>query len=55
MLAGLPRGPHTKASAVRRCGELFPLVPLRIEADHGLADAALIAEYARLVTLAKTL
>ena len=54
MLAGLPRGPHTKASAVRRCGELFPQGPLRIKADHGLADAALIAEYARLVTLAKT-
>jgi crossover junction endodeoxyribonuclease RuvC len=53
MLAGLPRGPHTKVSAVRRCAELFPDIPLRIKADHGLADAALIAEYTRLVTLAK--
>lgn len=53
MLTGLPRGPHTKTSAVRRCSELFPAIDLRLKADHGLADAALIAEYTRLVTLAK--
>jgi len=49
MLAGLPRGPHTKASAVQRSKALFPTLPIKVKADWGMADAALIAEYARQV------
>ena len=47
MLAGLPRGPQTKTSAVQRCKALFPALPIKVKADWGMADAALIAEYAR--------
>lgn len=47
MLAGLPRGPQTKTSAVQRCKALFPTLPIKVKADWGMADAALIAEYAR--------
>lgn len=47
MLAGLPRGPHTKISAVQRSKSLFPTLPIRNKTDWGMADAALIAEYAR--------
>ena len=49
MLAGLPRGPHTKTSAVQRSKSLFPTLPLKVKADWGMADAALIAEYVRRV------
>jgi len=49
MLAGLPRGPQTKTSAVQRCKSLFPTLPLKVKADWGMADAALIAEYLRQV------
>ena len=49
MLAGLPRGPHTKTSAVQRSKSLFPNLPLKVKADWGMADAALIAEYIRRV------
>lgn len=49
MLAGLPRGPHTKTSAVQRCKSLFPTLPIKVKADWGIADAALIAEYMRRV------
>ncbi len=49
MLAGLPRGPHTKASAVQRSKSLFPSLPIKVKADWGMADAALIAEYIRQV------
>ena len=47
MLAGLPRGPKTKVSAVRASTSLFPTLPLKVKADWGIADAALLAEYAR--------
>ncbi len=47
MLAGLPKGPKTKTSAVQRCKSLFPTIDLRVKADWGIADAALIAEYTR--------
>jgi crossover junction endodeoxyribonuclease RuvC len=47
MLAGLPRGPQTKTSAVQRARSLFPLLPIKVKADWGMADAALIAEYTR--------
>ena len=47
MLAGLPRGPQVKASAVRAAKSLFPHIPIGVKADWGIADAALIAEYAR--------
>jgi crossover junction endodeoxyribonuclease RuvC len=47
MLAGLPKGPHTKVSAMQRCQALFPEIELRAKADSGIADAALIAEYLR--------
>lgn len=47
MLAGLPRGPKTKLSAVQRSKSLFPQLPLKVKADWGMADAALIAEYCR--------
>lgn len=47
MLAGLPKGPQTKASAVRASKSLFPHIPIGIKADWGIADAALIAEYTR--------
>jgi len=47
MLAGLPRGPKVKASAVRAAKSLFPHIPIGVKADWGMADAALIAEYAR--------
>jgi len=47
MLAGLPRGPHTKASAVKTATAMWPHLPIKAKADWGLADAALIAEYGR--------
>jgi len=47
MLAGLPRGPKSKASAMRAAKSLFPTIPVRVKADNGIADAALIAEYGR--------
>ena len=47
MLAGLPKGPQTKASAVRASKSLFPHIPIGAKADWGMADAALIAEYTR--------
>lgn len=47
MLAGLPRGPHTKTSAVRAAQARFPSIPITAKADWGIADAALIAEYTR--------
>tara|TARA_R110000824_G_scaffold261284_1_gene449881 strand:+ start:130 stop:630 length:501 start_codon:yes stop_codon:yes gene_type:complete len=47
MLAGLPKGPQIKASAVRASKSLFPHIPIGVKADWGIADAALIAEYAR--------
>ena len=49
MLAGLPRGPKIKASAMRAAKSLFPTLPVRVKADNGIADAALIAEYGRRV------
>ena len=47
MLAGLPRGPHTKTSAVRATQSRYPQVDLSVKADWGIADAALIAAYTR--------
>ena len=47
MLSGLPRGPKVKASAVRAAKSLFPHIPIEFKVDWGMADAALIAEYAR--------
>ena len=47
MLAGHPRGPHTKTSAVLCAKALFPTIPIKVKADYGMADAALIAEYTR--------
>ena len=47
MLAGLPRGPKSKASAMRAAKSLFPTIPVRVKADNGIADAALLAEYGR--------
>tara|TARA_R110000751_G_scaffold12892_3_gene44085 strand:+ start:2176 stop:2676 length:501 start_codon:yes stop_codon:yes gene_type:complete len=47
MLAGLPKGTQTKVSAVSAAKSLFPDLPIKVKADWGLADAALIAEYAR--------
>lgn len=47
MLAGMPRGPQTKVSALQRCQALFPEIELKAKADSGIADAALIAEYLR--------
>mgnify|MGYP003114715160 FL=1 len=47
MLAGLPRGPKVKASAMRAAKSLFPHIPIGVKADWGMADAALLAEYAR--------
>ena len=34
-------------SAVSAAKSLFPDLPIKVKADWGLADAALIAEYAR--------
>lgn len=51
MLAGLPRGPQTKISAVQRAKSLFPDIPIRVKADWGMADAALIAAFQRLTHL----
>lgn len=48
MLTGLPRGPQTKTSAVQRAKSLFPDLPIRVKADWGMADAALIAAFQRL-------
>ena len=45
--AGLPKGTQTKVSAVSAAKSLFPDLPIKVKADWGLADAALIAEYAR--------
>ena len=47
MLAGYPRGTHTKTSAVTVAKNLFPTIPIEHKADWGMADAALIAEYTR--------
>mgnify|MGYP003108876663 CR=1 FL=1 len=47
MLAGLPRGPKSKASAMRAAKSLFPNIPVRVKADNGISDAALIGEYGR--------
>ena len=48
MLAGLPRGPHTKTSAVRAAQSRFPDMPgMDVKANWGVADAALIAAYTR--------
>ena len=47
MLSGLPRGPQTKTSAVSRARSLFPSLPIKVKADWGMADAALIAEHTR--------
>ena len=47
MLAGLPRGPQTKMSAVMAAKSLFPHIPIEHKADWGMADAALIAEFVR--------
>jgi len=54
MLAGLPRGPHSKTSAVRAAKALFPNIPINAKADWGLADAALIAEFTRRLNQGKT-
>jgi len=51
MLAGLPRGPKSKDSAMRAAKSLFPTIPVRVKADNGVADAALIAEYGRRITI----
>lgn len=51
MLAGLPRGPKSKASAMRAAKSLFPTINIRVKADNGIADAALIGEYGRRVHL----
>ena len=47
LLAGLPRGPHIKVSAVKAAKGLWPNIPIVAKADWGMADAALIAEYTR--------
>lgn len=47
MLAGLPRGPQVKSSAVMAAKSLFPHIPIGVKADWGMADAALIAEFTR--------
>lgn len=48
MLAGLPKGPHTKASAVRAAQSRFPSIEgMGVKANWGIADAALIAAYTR--------
>ena len=49
MLAGLPRGPQSKVSAVHRARSLYPRLPIKVKADWGMADAALIAGYAHRV------
>jgi len=49
MLAGLPRGPKIKASAMRAAKSLFPNIPVHVRSDNGIADAALIGEYGRRV------
>lgn len=53
MLAGLPRGPKSKASAMRAAKSLFPTITIRVKADNGIADAALIGEYGRRVHLGR--
>jgi len=53
MLAGLPRGPHTKSSAVTASKARFPHIPIGVKADWGIADAALIAEFVRRQHLGK--
>ena len=50
MLAGQPRGKQTKASAVKVAKGLWPEIPIRVKADWGIADAALIAEFGRRVS-----
>ena len=47
MLAGHPRGAQTKISAVKVSQGLWPDIPIHYKADWGMADAALIGEYAR--------
>ena len=49
MLAGYPKGPKTKASAMRVAKNLFPSINVRVKADSGIADAALIGEFGRRV------
>jgi len=53
MLAGLPRGAHTKTSAVQASKARFPHIPIGVKADWGIADAALIAEFVRRQHLGK--
>ena len=47
MLRGRPRGKATKTSATAAALDLWPDIEIRRKKDHGLADAALIAEYGR--------
>lgn len=54
MLAGQPRGPKVKESAVKVAKALWPSLPIRVKADWGIADAALIAEYGRRVSKGET-
>lgn len=51
MLAGHPRGPQTKTSAVTCAKAMFPTIPISVKADWGIADAALIAEYTRRINI----
>lgn len=46
MLAG-QSGSDTKSRAVAAAKSLFPGIPIKCKLDWGIADAALIAEYAR--------
>lgn len=46
-LAGKPRGKDSKTSAVAVAKSLFPSIPIRYKADWGMADAVLMAEWAR--------
>ncbi len=53
MLAGLPRGGSSKASAMRAANSLFPTLELTVKADSGIADSALIAEFGRRIQTGK--
>jgi crossover junction endodeoxyribonuclease RuvC len=46
-LVGLPRGKAVKTSAVSAAQALFPTLPIKVKADWGMADAALMAEWCR--------
>lgn len=50
MLAGQPKGKQTKTSAVKVAKQLWPDLPIKVKADWGMADAALIAEFGRRVS-----